>query len=223
MIVELKKRIITSILLFILLILMSFYTYILITSLIIIGIIAWIEFYALISKIYKKRNYNNIVLRFFLKVTSLLYLSYIVFIIILSKLNLPDSFILIIYIILISVMTDIGGLIVGKIFKGKKLTKISPNKTVSGSIGSFVFSLFLIPFFFKFLSSYANMTLLNIFLITLSISLISQLGDLLISLMKRKANVKNTSDLLPGHGGILDRIDGIIFAVPLGILLFNLY
>ena len=221
--IELKKRIITSVLLLILLILMSFYTYILIASLIIIGIIAWIEFYALISKIYKKNNYNDIILRFILKATSLLYLSYLVFIIILSKLDLPEFYILIIYTILISVMTDIGGLIVGKIFKGKKLTKISPNKTISGSIGSFVFSLFLIPFFFEFLTSYVNMSLLDIVLITLSISFISQLGDLFISLIKRKANVKNTSDLLPGHGGILDRIDGIIFAVPLGILLFNLF
>ena len=220
--IELKKRIITSVLLLILLILMSFYTYILIASLIIIGIIAWIEFYALISKIYKKNNYNDIILRFILKATSLLYLSYLVFIIILSKLDLPEFYILIIYTILISVMTDIGGLIVGKIFKGKKLTKISPNKTISGSIGSFVFSLFLIPFFFDFLSSYVSISLFDIVLITLSVSFISQLGDLFISLIKRQANVKNTSDLLPGHGGILDRIDGIIFAVPLGILLFNL-
>ena len=221
--IELKKRIITSILLLILLVLMSFYTYILIVSLIIIGIIAWIESYALISKIYKKSNYNNIALRFILKATSLLYLSYLVFIIILSKLDLPEFYILIIYAILISVMTDIGGLTVGKIFKGRKLTKISPNKTISGSIGSFIFSLFLIPFFFKFLSSNVNMSFFGIVLITLSISFISQLGDLFISLIKRKANVKNTSDLLPGHGGILDRIDGIIFAVPLGILLFKLF
>ena len=223
MIIELKKRIITSILLFILLILMSFYTYVLIASLVIIGIIAWIEFYALISKIYKKKNFKNVALRFILKAISLLYLSYVVFIIILSKLNLPDFYILIIYIILISVLTDIGGLIVGKTFKGKKLTKISPNKTISGSIGSFLFSLFLIPFFFNFLSSYANISLFDIVLITLSISFISQLGDLFISFIKRKANVKNTSDLLPGHGGILDRIDGIIFSVPLGILLFKLF
>ena len=220
---ELKKRILTSILLLTLLVLMSFYTYVLISSLIIIGIIAWIEFYALISKIYKKKNYKNIALRFILKAISLLYLSYVIFIIILSKLNLPDFYILILYTILISIMTDIGGLAAGKIFKGKKLTKISPKKTISGSIGSFVFSLFLIPFFFQFLNWYVNTSLFNIVLITLSISFISQLGDLFISLIKRKANVKNTSDLLPGHGGILDRVDGIIFAIPLGNLLFNLF
>ena len=219
---ELKKRLITSIFLITLLILMSLYTYLLISSLIIIGIIAWIEFYALISKIYKKKNYINVVLRFILKAISLLYLSCVVFIIILSKLNYSDLYIVILYLVLISVLTDIGGLTVGKIFKGKKLTKISPNKTISGSIGSFVFSLFLIPFFFDFLSSYVSISMFDIVLITLSVSFISQLGDLFISLIKRQANVKNTSDLLPGHGGILDRIDGIIFAVPLGILLFNL-
>ena len=220
---ELKKRIITSIFLLTLLVLMSFYTYVLILSLIIIGIIAWVEFYALISKIYKKKNRKNIALRFIFKVISLLYLSYVIFIIIFSKLNLPDLYILILYTILISIMTDIGGLVIGKIFKGKKLTKISPKKTISGSIGSFVFSLLLIPFFFKFLNLYANISLFDIILITFFISFISQLGDLFISLIKRKANVKNTSDLLPGHGGILDRVDGIIFAVPLGILLFTLF
>ena len=115
---ELKKRIITSIFLLTLLVLMSFYTYVLILSLIIIGIIAWVEFYALISKIYKKKNRKNIALRFIFKVISLLYLSYVIFIIIFSKLNLPDLYILILYTILISIMTDIGGLVIGKIFKG---------------------------------------------------------------------------------------------------------
>ena len=113
-------------------------------------------------------------------------------------------------------MSDIGGLVVGKTFKGKKLTKISPNKTVSGSIGSFIFSLFLIPIFFEYLTNY---DLLTLSIITLMISLTSQMGDLLISFLKRKAKVKNTSDLLPGHGGILDRIDGIIFSIPVGFLL----
>ena len=213
--IELKKRIITSIFLITLLILMSLYTYVLISSLIIIGIIAWIEFYALISKIYK-----NAVLRFILKGISLLYLSFVILIIIFSKLNFPNLYILILYVVLISIMTDIGGLIIGKTFKGKKLTKISPNKTISGSIGSFIFSLFLIPFFFEFLKWYVDMSLIAIVLITLFISFISQLGDLFISLIKRKANVKNTSDILPGHGGILDRIDGIIFSIPSGFIVF---
>tara|TARA_B110000967_G_C18489732_1_gene366188 strand:- start:138 stop:488 length:351 start_codon:yes stop_codon:yes gene_type:complete len=116
-------------------------------------------------------------------------------------------------------MSDVGGLLIGKIFKGKKLSKISPNKTISGSLGSFIFSLLLVPFFFKYFNDY---NILIIILITVIISLTSQLGDLLISLLKRKAKVKDTSDLLPGHGGILDRIDGIIFAVPMGLLIFSI-
>ena len=105
----------------------------------------------------------------------------------------------------------------GKYLKVKKLTKISPNKTISGSIGSFIFSISLIPFFFK---GQVEHGILNILLITIIISLTSQLGDLFISFLKRKAKVKDTSDLLPGHGGVLDRVDGIIFAIPLGIYLF---
>ena len=121
------------------------------------------------------------------------------------------------YSVLVAILSDIGGLFFGKIFKGKKLTKISPNKTISGSIGSFSFSLLLIPFFYK---DHIDQNLISILLITIIISLISQLGDLFISLLKRKAKVKDTSDLLPGHGGVLDRLDSIIFAIPLGIFLF---
>ena len=105
-----------------------------------------------------------------------------------------------------------------KTFKGKKLTKISPNKTISGSIGSFVLSIFLIPIFYNNLIIYDFLTLL---ILTIAISLTSQLGDLFISYLKRKAKVKDTSDLLPGHGGLLDRVDGIIFAAPLGVFLLN--
>ena len=119
---------------------------------------------------------------------------------------------------LIAVLSDIGGLVSGRTFKGKRLAKISPNKTISGSIGSFIFSLLLVPLFYDKLVKY---DLINLILIILAVSLISQLGDLFISYLKRKAKVKDTSNILPGHGGLLDRFDGIIFAVPVGIMLFN--
>jgi phosphatidate cytidylyltransferase len=214
---NIKKRIITSIFLISLLALMFFYSYIMIISVIIISIIAWIEFYALISKIFKKNKSKHEILRFFCKAISLFYLSglvYLIFVIESDYLNLKTYFL---YSVLVAVMSDIGGLVFGKIFKGKKLTKISPNKTISGSIGSLVFSLLLIPFNFE---SLFNENLLIIFVITIVISITSQLGDLFISILKRKAKVKDTSDILPGHGGILDRIDGIIFAIPVGIFLF---
>ncbi|MDB2500551.1 phosphatidate cytidylyltransferase, partial [Candidatus Pelagibacter bacterium] len=110
------------------------------------------------------------------------------------------------------------GLLIGRTIKGKKLTKISPKKTISGSIGSFLFSLVLVPIFYNELLEY---NLLYLIIITLLISLTSQVGDILISYLKRRAKVKDTSDILPGHGGFLDRIDGIIFALPIGILLFS--
>jgi phosphatidate cytidylyltransferase len=216
---ELKKRIITSIFLLTLLFLMFSYSFILIISSIVIGLISWIEFYALISKIFKKKSIENQILRFLCKSSSLLYLSGLVFIIISTKLVNLNLYFVIIYSLLVAIMSDIGGLVIGKIFKGKKLSKISPNKTISGSFGSFIFPLLLIPFFLEIFNNY-NFLIIIIF--TEIISLASQLGDLFISLLKRKAKVKNTSDLLPGHGGVLDRIDGIIFATPVGLLIFNI-
>ena len=215
--IELKKRILTSFFLFILLTLMYFYSFILIISLIIISIITWIEFYALISKIFLKNDYKDRILRVVFKATSLLYLSTITFFIIMNRDS--DLGVFIAYSILVSIASDIGGLVVGRSLKGKKLTKISPKKTISGSIGSFIFSLSLIPIFIEIILVESFLTLL---FITLIISLTSQLGDLFISLLKRRAKVKDTSDILPGHGGFLDRIDGIIFAIPIGILLFSI-
>tara|TARA_B100000780_G_scaffold266967_1_gene223633 strand:- start:385 stop:969 length:585 start_codon:yes stop_codon:yes gene_type:complete len=191
------------------------YNYILIISLIIISLITWIEFNGIFYKLFK----NNII-KFLLKLLSLFYLSFVSYIICLTAINdnIPDIWIL--YPLLISISSDMGGLFFGKTFKGKKLTKISPNKTISGSIGSFIFSLSLIPFFLNQLLEYS---LLTITLITIFISLVSQLGDLFISFLKRKTSIKNTGDMLPGHGGFLDRIDGIIFALPIGFMFFLIY
>ena len=218
--IELKKRIFTSIVLLLLLIGMYFFSFIMITSLIIIAIITWIEFYSLISKIIRKNSINDKIYRFLYKSVSLLYLSLLVYFIFSIESYFPNLKLYLLYSTLVSILSDIGGLVFGKIFKGKKLTKISPNKTISGSIGSFIFSLFLIPIFNTKLIEHNFLILI---LITILISLTSQIGDLFISLLKRKAKVKNTSDLLPGHGGFLDRIDGIIFAIPMGILLFNFF
>ena len=214
---NIKKRIFTSIFLIFLLMGMFYYSYIMIISLMIIAIISWIEFYALISKICKKNILKDKFFRFFYKTLSLFYLSGLVFLIFTIESEYSNLKIYLLYSILVAIMSDIGGLVFGKILKGKKLTKISPNKTISGSIGSFIFSITLIPFFYK---NQIDHNLLSLLLITITISLTSQLGDLFISFLKRKAKVKDTSDLLPGHGGILDRIDGIIFAIPLGIFLF---
>ena len=218
--VELKKRIYTSILLVSLLITMYFYKFIMIISLVVIAVITWIEFYALISKILINDSIKDKFLKFLYKSISLLYLSLLIYFIFAIESHYINLKIYLLYSVLVAILSDIGGFVFGKIFKGKKLTKISPNKTISGSIGSFVFSLFLIPFFYEMIMKNHFLTLI---LITIVISLISQLGDLFISYLKRKAKVKNTSDILPGHGGFLDRIDGIIFAVPAGILLFNFF
>ena len=215
---ELKKRIITSIGLLSLLTTMYFYSFIMIGALLIVAIIVWIEFYALISKIIRGNKFQDIFFRLIFKSASLLYLSTFVGFIFVIESHYIDLKIYLLYSVLVAILSDIGGLVFGKTFKGKKLTKISPNKTISGSIGSIVLSMVLIPIFYNELIIYDLFTLI---ILTIVISLISQIGDLFISFLKRKAKVKDTSDLLPGHGGLLDRVDGIIFAVPLGIFLLN--
>jgi|TARA_B110000967_G_scaffold92125_1_gene94776 phosphatidate cytidylyltransferase len=217
---ELKKRIITSIILISILVSMFLHTYILIIGLIIITIITWIEFYGLVTKIFAIKNIKNSYLRFFFKAFSLIYLTLLAYAIISTKTTNSDLEIIIIYSILISIMTDIGGFIVGKTLGGKKLSKISPKKTISGSVGSFIFSILLVPLFIENMENYS---LLGLIFLTILISSVSQMGDLFISILKRKADVKDTSNLLPGHGGVLDRIDGMIFAIPCGIMLFKIF
>tara|TARA_B100000767_G_scaffold226334_1_gene215950 strand:+ start:994 stop:1659 length:666 start_codon:yes stop_codon:yes gene_type:complete len=213
---ELIKRILTSLFLGILLVLVFFYSYILIISLIIIMTISWIEFQGLISRIIKKKKLKFDILKLTFKTLSLLYLTFFSFLIF-NAINYEDT-LLTIYLFLICIFSDIGGFVFGKTFKGKKLTKISPNKTISGSIGSFILSLFLIPFFYVYSK---NLNLLDLLIISIIVSFFCQLGDLFISYLKRKAKVKDTGNILPGHGGILDRIDGILFAVPMGLLMIN--
>ena len=217
---EIKKRIITSFFLITLLYLMYLYSFILIISLIIIGIIVWIEFYALMSKIFQAESFNNKLLLFFVKTVSLIYIASLVYVICIAEAQNANLKTQIFFAIIIAISSDIGGLVVGSLIKGKKLTKISPKKTISGSIGSFCFSLLCVPFFMDEFIAY-NFSIL--ILITLVVSLVTQVGDLFISLIKRKANVKDTSDLLPGHGGLLDRVDGIIFAIPFLLFLFYFF
>ncbi len=121
------------------------------------------------------------------------------------------------FLIIISVSTDIGGFTFGKIFKGPRLTKISPNKTYAGVIGSFLFSILIgVYYIHYYTNNYSIDIQLNksFFYLIFILSLISQIGDLIISYFKRISKLDNTGNLIPGHGGILDRIDGIIFVIP---------
>ena len=130
-------------------------------------------------------------------------------------------------VILICIFTDIGGYIFGKIFKGPKLTKISPNKTYSGLIGGLFLPLLIYIYLAHFSKDFIILksgSILNFesFIIVIFLSLISQAGDITVSFFKRLAKVKNTGNLLPGHGGVLDRIDGMLFAIPFYFLIIYL-
>ncbi len=126
----------------------------------------------------------------------------------------------------VSISSDIGGYIFGKIFKWKKISKISPNKTLSGVIGSYIFSIFILLIFNDFLSK-ADLNIGHLYLIpgvllAIILSTVSQLGDLSISYLKRKEKIKDTGRILPGHGGIFDRIDGLMFSVILALIIYQL-
>ncbi len=138
-----------------------------------------------------------------------------------------SSVVLLIWIIILTVSSDIGGYIFGKFFKGKKLTKISPNKTVSGAIGSIIFSLgsvFLMGLIVELMTTLDSNYFykLRYFILAVFFSITAQLGDLTISYFKRLDKIKDTGKFLPGHGGILDRIDGLMFVVILANVLYNL-
>ena len=137
-----------------------------------------------------------------------------------------------ILVLFICVFTDIGGYIFGKIFKGPRLTKISPMKTYSGVIGGYLFAIIFLIFFLNYgdyiyettnFETSSNYLFLNIFVFTILISTVSQLGDIVISYFKRKSKVKDTGKIIPGHGGLLDRIDGMIFAFPATYLIFKIF
>ena len=204
------KRILTSLPLIILI-------YVALLNKIYLAIILIFISYFILSEIYNilKKIYLDKKKFFFSYIISTLYIIF--FSVLIFIYLFPDdqqNELKIFYILLICISTDVGGYVFGKTFKGKKLTKISPNKTFSGMYGSFLLPLTIFAVFY-------NLSILNIEYLYLSIfiSFISQIGDLFISSLKRKARLKDTGNLLPGHGGILDRIDGIIFAVPFSILL----
>ena len=181
------------------------YTWLLLLA--VVSLISLVEIINLSRKIWK----NKLILFIFF-IMSFIYLLFFTVIAFRGKEWVAPVGIL--FILSVCILSDIGGYIIGKSIGGKKLTKISPNKTISGSIGSFLFSLLPLIFISE---NYIKVQLITIVWI-LTISLTCQLGDLLISYLKRLAKVKDTGNFLPGHGGVLDRIDGIIFGVPASIL-----
>jgi phosphatidate cytidylyltransferase len=220
---ELKKRLITSIILFLLAIFCIFAQLkVFIISILIISFIGWYESTIISYKIFKKLKIKDLLFKiitfyYFFGIFAASSIS-------IYKSISPNYFF---YILCICISSDIGGYIIGSNLQGRKLTKISPNKTISGSFGSFAFSILPLIIFNIFHNEYLFSSEDIFFCIM--ISFVTQLGDIIISYFKRKAKIKDTGNILPGHGGFLDRIDGIILAIPftqiiiLGLLDFNFF
>ena len=215
---ELLKRSISSLFLMSLIFLSALINdYIFLSILFIVVIFTWIEWVKVIEKIRFKKIYRIIhVILFLIYLLMAFTICFNVFVI--------DKYFFL-TILMICVFSDVGGYVFGKTFGGKKLTKISPNKTISGSIGSFILSyigFFVIYLYFSNLL-FVRLQIEVLVFIPFFISLICQLGDLFISYYKRKAKIKNTGNLIPGHGGLLDRIDGTMFALPIGFIIISLF
>ena len=205
---NLIKRIYTSIILLSLLFLMMINNFILVYFLIIVSVLSILEFSKIILLILPKKKIKQLSI-------NIIFIVYILFLC--STFVFFSNFlylkILIFIILLTCVASDIGGFIFGKIFKGPKLTKISPNKTYSGSLGSLILSSIVISLLIYYLTKNFS---INVLLIGCITSISCQIGDLFFSFLKRKSLLKDTGNFLPGHGGILDRVDGILFGMPIG-------
>ena len=217
-----SKRFLTSLILSSTFLLFIFTNKILWSYLLIVtSILSFFEFSNLIKKKFKKEK-KKIFLSNILCFFYLIMFSYI------GNDFYNTSPITLLLILLICISSDIGGYVIGKSIGGKKLTKISPNKTVSGSIGSFLFSFIPILIYIIIYKQTGNLKFyyeqISLLMpLCLFLSLICQLGDLFISYFKRQARVKDTGSLLPGHGGLLDRIDGIVFVLPSAIIIDKLF
>ena len=160
----------------------------------------------------------------FKKTKSILFLSSILILSLLSIYYLREnSEYFLFWALVVAISSDIGGYVFGKIFKWKKLTKISPKKTISGVFGSYFFSIlcwtiFLETYYQNYLGVDVAITF-RILLITIIFSTTAQIGDLTISYFKRLEKIKDTGKILPGHGGIFDRIDGLMFVAILASIL----
>ena len=207
---EIYKRINTGLILFFLLVFMFISKTIYLFFSICIFSLSFIEFTKLSKLFLKKKMFKQ----FFLNSVFATYM-FLFLLIFIYGLNDIHFKIILFIILLICISSDIGGILFGKILKGPKLTKISPNKTISGSLGSFILSMLTSSILLDYIF---NTDLLNNILLGFFVSLSVQFGDLFFSYLKRKASLKNTGNILPGHGGILDRIDGILLGIPVGLV-----
>tara|TARA_B100000242_G_scaffold266466_1_gene215305 strand:+ start:2211 stop:2858 length:648 start_codon:yes stop_codon:yes gene_type:complete len=203
------KRFLTSIFLIILIFLIFIYNYILVFSLLILGIFSFLEFSKISKKITKSASKNLLINIIFLNYVFVFSVSFYFFS------NFFSTKIILFLILTSCISSDIGGYVFGKILKGPKLTKLSPNKTISGAIGSVVLSCLTISLLSYLMTKNLNYSIIMVGILT---SLGCQIGDLFFSFLKRKAKVKDTGNFFPGHGGVLDRLDGIFLGVPTGYL-----
>ncbi len=209
MLSDFKKRVFTATVLFFLVFLIIKYDFFLIYSLIVLGVLSILEFIKLLKKIKLVKYFYYIFNLFFIIYIfsfcfTFYYFSFF-----------PHLKIFLYSFLFTCISSDIGGFIFGKIFKGPKLSKLSPNKTIAGAVGSIILSCITLKIILFYLTKKLS---IEILLIAIIISIACQIGDLFFSFLKRRAKIKDTGNIFPGHGGVLDRLDGIFLGLPFGFL-----
>ena len=211
---NLKSRIVTSLILLVTILLIFNSNIILIYSLIVLGVLSILEFIQLTRKIFLNKLFLfalNILFIFYIFIYTYMFFFFS---------NFPGLKIILFIFLMGCIASDIGGYIFGNIFKGPKLTKISPKKTYTGAVGSIILTALVMTLLFSNFIPQFNYKFILVAIIT---SVFCQIGDLIFSLFKRKAKIKDTGKIFPGHGGALDRLDGIFLGVPMGFLFLVIF
>ena len=209
-----KKRILTGILLFFLIFLMFANKAVFIYTILVLGILSLIEFFKISKKIFKQK------ITFFLINISFIFFLFIFCLLILFLNNFVHLKIILFIILCGCIASDIGGFMIGKLIKGPKLTKISPGKTISGAVGSIIFTCITVSILMYYFTNNIN---IKVLIPSVILSISCQSGDLLFSFLKRKAKIKDSGKIFPGHGGVLDRLDSLFIGIPFGFISLILF
>ncbi|QGT99201.1 Phosphatidate cytidylyltransferase [Candidatus Syntrophocurvum alkaliphilum] len=137
--------------------------------------------------------------------------------------TLNNAFWIILLAFILTWASDVGGYFFGRLFGREKIAPLlSPNKTWAGAIGSIVFSVVITIGYFSFVPL-NNIEFINLITLGIIASIMAQLGDLFISSVKRYCNAKDSGNIIPGHGGVLDRFDSFILVLPTVYYFFTFY
>lgn len=166
-----------------------------------------------------KTNFNDLVYTLF----GIIYIAFFIGSMVMIR-GLENGKILIWYVLFSGWATDVFAYAIGRRFGKHKFSKVSPKKSIEGVIAGTISAIVVTALYTFFINTYTSIEYSYVYvaLITLILSLVGQIGDFAASTIKRYVEIKDYSNLIPGHGGMLDRIDSIMFIAPFAYILLSL-